>query len=150
MSYELPNMIMAILFNSYVLDPYFIGWSVRCEHLSCSWCMNRCILLSCSYYLFLSNLLWEHVWGMVCVIWSNLVVIVACDNNFIATMVFINSFITSLGIKRIHVWYYWQLRIPAYIHGHQTIVICSCTVAHLILCKFLILDSWSWFLSSGV
>jgi hypothetical protein len=51
MPYELPNMIMAILCNSYVVDPYFIGWPMRCEPLSCSWCMSRCILLPYSCYL---------------------------------------------------------------------------------------------------
>jgi hypothetical protein len=45
----------------------------------------------------------EHVWGMVCIRWSNLVVVVDCDNNFIATMVLINSVVTSLGRKRMHV-----------------------------------------------
>jgi hypothetical protein len=41
---------------------------------------------------------------MVCVVrWGNLVVVVDYDNNFIATMVFTNSFVTSLGRKRMHV-----------------------------------------------
>jgi hypothetical protein len=39
------------------------------------------------------------VWGIVCVRWSNLVVVVDCDNNFISTMVFTNSYVTSLGRK---------------------------------------------------
>jgi hypothetical protein len=43
---------------------------------------------------------------MVCVRWSNLVVVVDCDSNFIATMVFTNSYVTSLGRKRMHVLYY--------------------------------------------
>jgi hypothetical protein len=34
----------------------------------------------------------EHVRGMVCIKWSNKVVVVNCDNNFISTMVFTNSF----------------------------------------------------------
>jgi hypothetical protein len=38
---------------------------------------------------------------MVCVRWSNLVVVVDYDSNFIATMVFTNCFVTSLG--RMHV-----------------------------------------------
>jgi hypothetical protein len=45
----------------------------------------------------------EHVWGMVCIKWSNVVVVVVnCDNNFISTMVFTNSVVTSLGRKRMH------------------------------------------------
>jgi hypothetical protein len=40
---------------------------------------------------------------MVCIRWSNLVVVVDCDSNFIATMVFANSFVISLGRKRMHV-----------------------------------------------
>jgi hypothetical protein len=38
-------MIMAILCNSYMVDPYFIGCSMRCDILLCSQCMSRCILL---------------------------------------------------------------------------------------------------------
>jgi hypothetical protein len=38
--------------------------------------------------------------GMVCVIWSNLVVVVDRDSNFIATTVFTNSVVTSLGRKQ--------------------------------------------------
>jgi hypothetical protein len=34
----------------------------------------------------------EHVWGMVCIRWNNMVVVVNCDNNFIFTMVITNSF----------------------------------------------------------
>jgi hypothetical protein len=32
-----------------------------------------------------------------------MVVVVNCDSNFISTMVFTNSFVTSLGRKRMHV-----------------------------------------------
>jgi hypothetical protein len=40
----------------------------------------------------------ELLWGMLCVRWSNMVVVVVdCDRNFIATMVVTNSFVTSLG-----------------------------------------------------
>jgi hypothetical protein len=35
------------------------------------------------------------VWGRVCVRWSNLVVVVDCDNNFIATMVQFNCYLTG-------------------------------------------------------
>jgi hypothetical protein len=45
----------------------------------------------------------EHVWVMVCITWSNLVVVMDCDNNFIAIMVFTNSVVTSLGRQRMHV-----------------------------------------------
>jgi hypothetical protein len=45
----------------------------------------------------------EHVWEIVCVRWSNLVVVVDRDNNFIAAMVFTNSVVTSLGRKGMHV-----------------------------------------------
>jgi hypothetical protein len=45
----------------------------------------------------------EHVRGMVCVRWSNMVVVVDCDSNLIATMGFYQFFVTSLGIKTVHV-----------------------------------------------
>jgi hypothetical protein len=37
---------------------------------------------------------------MVCIRWSNLVVVVDYDINFIVTMVFTNSVVTSLGRKK--------------------------------------------------
>jgi hypothetical protein len=64
MPYELPIMIMAILYNFFVVDPYFIRWFMRCEYLSCSWCMSRCILLSHSLLLVLIKHVCESMrWG---------------------------------------------------------------------------------------
>jgi hypothetical protein len=40
--------------------------------------------------------------GMVCIKWSNLVVVVDCDSNLIA-MVFTKYVVTSLGRKIMHV-----------------------------------------------
>jgi hypothetical protein len=40
---------------------------------------------------------------MLCIRWSNMVVIVNYDSSFISTMVFTNSFVTSQGIKIMHV-----------------------------------------------
>jgi hypothetical protein len=84
MPYELANMIMAILCNSYVVDPIFIGRSMRCESLSCSCCMSRWILLPRSLLLVVIQLLCESMCGEWCVLdgvtWY--VVVVNCDNNF--------------------------------------------------------------------
>jgi hypothetical protein len=55
MPYELPNMIMAISCNSYVVDPYFIGylWDVILYYVLDIWvdAYSYPIL----YYLFWSN-----------------------------------------------------------------------------------------------
>jgi hypothetical protein len=40
-----PTWLWCILYNSYMVDLYFIGWSMRCDMLLCSWCMSRFILL---------------------------------------------------------------------------------------------------------
>jgi hypothetical protein len=44
--------------------------------------MSRCILLPRSFLLVLIQLICESMRGMVCIRWSNLVVVVNCDNNF--------------------------------------------------------------------
>jgi hypothetical protein len=47
----------------------------------------------------------EHE-GMVCIRWSNLVVVVNCDRNFMTCYGVCQSVVTSLGIKRMHVLYF--------------------------------------------
>jgi hypothetical protein len=60
----------------------------------------------------------EHVWEMVCLRWSNMVVVVNCDSNFISTMVFTNSFVTLLGRKCKHVLkFLLTAKNLAYIHA---------------------------------
>jgi hypothetical protein len=44
--------------------------------------MSRCILLPHSLLLILIQLVCESMRGMVCIRWSNLVVVVNCDSNF--------------------------------------------------------------------
>jgi hypothetical protein len=45
----------------------------------------------------------ERERGMMCIRWSNMVVVVNCD---IIAMMFTNSMVTSLAIKGIHVLYF--------------------------------------------
>jgi hypothetical protein len=66
--------------------------------------MSRYILLPRSLVLVYDQAcMREHLWGMVCVRWGNLVVVVDYDNIFIANMVFSNWYVTSLGRKSMHV-----------------------------------------------
>jgi hypothetical protein len=55
---------------------------MRCESLLCSLYMSRCILLPCSLLLVLIQLVCENMRGVMCIIWSNLVVVMSYDNNF--------------------------------------------------------------------
>jgi hypothetical protein len=57
-----PTWLWCILCNSYVMDLYFIRWSMRCDMLLCSWCMSRCILLLYFFYLFWSNMYARGGW----------------------------------------------------------------------------------------
>jgi hypothetical protein len=57
-----------ILCNSYLEDLYFIGWSMRCDMLLCSWCMSRCILLPRSLLLVLIQHVCESTRGGWCVL----------------------------------------------------------------------------------
>jgi hypothetical protein len=66
MSY--PTWLCCILYNSYVVDLYFIGWSMSCDVLLCSWCISRCILLPRSLLLVLIQLVCESVRGGWCVL----------------------------------------------------------------------------------
>jgi hypothetical protein len=77
-----PTWLCHILCNYYVVDPYFIRWSMSCDTLLCSWCMIRCILLPRSLLLVLIQLVCEIMMRMVCIRLSNLVVVVNCDSNF--------------------------------------------------------------------
>jgi hypothetical protein len=48
-----------------------------------------------------------------------MVVVVNCDSNFISTMVFTKSLVTSLGRKRMHVLKFLLIsKNLAYTHGH--------------------------------
>jgi hypothetical protein len=60
--------LWCILCNSYAVDLYFIGWSMRCDMLLCSWCMSRCILLSRSLLLVLIQHVCESARGGWCVL----------------------------------------------------------------------------------
>jgi hypothetical protein len=68
--------------------------------------MSRCILLPYSLLLVLIQLVCESMRGMMCIRWSNLVVVVNCDNNFMTCYGVCQSVVTSLGIKRMHVLYF--------------------------------------------
>jgi hypothetical protein len=61
-----PTWLWCILCNSYMVDLYFIGWSMRCDMFLCSWCMSRCILLPCSLLLVLIQHLCESTRGGWC------------------------------------------------------------------------------------
>jgi hypothetical protein len=56
--------------------------------------------------------------------WSKMVVVVDCDGNFIATMVFINSFVTSLGRKRMHVLQFLLIAKNPFLHS-WTLIHCN-------------------------
>jgi hypothetical protein len=51
-----------------VVDLYFIGWSMRCDMLLCSWCMSRYILLPGSLLLVLIQHVCESARGGWCVL----------------------------------------------------------------------------------
>jgi hypothetical protein len=44
----------------------------------------------------------ERVWGNVCIRWSNMVVVMNCDSKLTIYYGFYLSFVTSLGIKWMH------------------------------------------------
>jgi hypothetical protein len=95
------------LWSYYVIPMWWILillddlWDVNLYHNLDVWIDAYCypVLITCSG----QTCMQEHVWGMMCVRWSNLVVVVDCDSNFVAIMVFTNSVVTSLGKKRRHV-----------------------------------------------
>jgi hypothetical protein len=63
-------------------------------------------MLPRSLLLVLIQLVCESMRGMVCIRWSNLVVVVNCDSNFMTFYGVCQSVVTSLGIKRMHVLYF--------------------------------------------
>jgi hypothetical protein len=71
-----------------------------------------------------------------------LVVGLDCDSNFIATMVFTNSVVTSIGRKRMHVLYFLVTSIHCnmFMHGSIFVVHHHVKLPKAILCKLLILD----------
>jgi hypothetical protein len=63
-----PAWLWCILCNSYVVDLYFTGWSMRCDMLLCSWCMTRCILLPHYLLLVMTKHVCESMRGGWCVL----------------------------------------------------------------------------------
>jgi hypothetical protein len=63
-----PTWLWFILCNSYVVDLYFIGWSMGCDMLLCFWCMSICILLPHSLLLVLIQHVCENAKGGWCVL----------------------------------------------------------------------------------
>jgi hypothetical protein len=60
--------LWCILYNSYVVDLYFIEWSMRYDMLLCSRCMSRCILLPRYLLLVLIQHVCESARGGWCVL----------------------------------------------------------------------------------
>jgi hypothetical protein len=65
-------------------------WFMKSGHLLCSWCIDRCILLPRSLLLVMIKLLYESMYRVWCIRWTNTIVVVNCDSNFISTMVVTN------------------------------------------------------------
>jgi hypothetical protein len=63
-------------------------------------------MLPRSLLLVLIQLVCESMRGVVCIRWSNLVVVVNCDSNFMTFYGVCQPVVTSLGIKRMHVLYF--------------------------------------------
>jgi hypothetical protein len=78
---------MAILFDKLYI--YILKLMIQVHHYIA---LNRRARKIGAYYGYDQTCMREHVWGMVCIGGSNMVVVVNCDNNFISTMVFTNSF----------------------------------------------------------